>query len=202
MKEVNVPFLEEKCVTKQERKCNKHWEERGKGRKVWVDNPLTCQYFDVTDCQPIAKEKRELKREKVCNQLPSQHCDRVIEQQCRVVPKQTCNIVPYQDCKDVVTEVCKEESYEHCDFIPVQKCRVIHEKIPKQVTVEVPVRDCSDTFDKINRGQSKLEADQQKVTKEKVINDDERVRFPTKTLEKSKKFKETDGNDEVKFNNI
>ena len=101
-----------------------------------------------------------------------------------------------------ITEVCKEESYEHCDFIPVQKCRVIHEKIPKQVTVEVPVRDCSDTFDKINRGQSKLEVDQQKFAKEKVIKDDERVRFPTKTLEKSKKFKETDGNDEVKFNNI
>lgn len=142
VKEIQVPYKEDECITRQERRCEKHWEEPVKGKKVWVDNPATCKLFDTTDCQPKTKYQTELKRETECNQVPYQHCERVKDTQCRDVPRQECRDVPYQDCKEVNIETCEQESWQDCQYYPRKKCTDIHEKVPTQVEIQVPVREC------------------------------------------------------------
>lgn len=203
MNEINVPFVEEKCAVKQERRCSKHWEEIEKGRKVWVDNPSTCKFYDITDCQPVTKERRELKRENICNQLPFQHCDRIMEQQCHFEPKQSCKDVPYENCNNIVTEICEEEYYEDCDYIPIQKCRVIHEKLPKQVTVQVPIQDCSNGIDNGFDIPFKIDLNavlSQQPIETKDVKTDDRVIFDRKKSIEGKRVKEATKNDRVIFN--
>ena len=204
MNEVTVPFVEEKCAVKQERRCTKHWEEIENGRKVWVDNPSTCKSYDITNCQPVTKERRELKRENICNKVPFQHCDRISEQQCHFEPKQSCKDVPYHDCNNVVIEVCEEEYYEDCDYIPIQKCRLIHEKLPKQVTVQIPIQDCSNRIDNGFDIPFKLDLDDlipKQPIDTKVIKSDDSVIFEKKKSIEGKRLKETTKNDHVIFNN-
>merc|ERR1711874_434583 len=65
---IDVPYTEDKRSTRKERKCEKHWEERVKGKKVWVDNPSTCKDYDVTDCQPVTT-KRNFKNKSNANKF-------------------------------------------------------------------------------------------------------------------------------------
>jgi len=201
--EISVPFVEEKCAVKQERRCTKHWEEIENGRKVWVDNPSTCKFYDVTDCKPVTKERRELKRENICNQIPFQHCDRIMDQQCHFEPKQSCKDVPYQNCNNFVIEVCDDEYYEDCDYIPTQKCRVIHEKLPKQVTVQVPIQDCSNGIDNGFDIPFKIDLNtilSQQPIETKAVQSDDSVIFDKKKPIEDKRLKEATKNDRVIFN--
>merc|ERR1712077_111556 len=83
----------DECTSRKERRCEKHWEEPIKGKKVWVDNPATCKYFDATDCRPVTKYRTEQERYTTCDQVPYEHCDRVKDTNCYQVPKQECKNV-------------------------------------------------------------------------------------------------------------
>merc|ERR1711913_267307 len=92
------------CYHTHEKKCEKHWEQTTIGKKVWVDNPESCKFYDTTDCQPITKHRPELKHETECNQVPYQHCDRVKDTTCHDIPKKDCRNEPYQDCKEITIQ--------------------------------------------------------------------------------------------------
>ena len=151
----------------------------------------------------MTKERRELKRENICNQVPFQHCDRIMEQQCHFEPKQSCKDVPYQDCNNVVVEVCEDEYYEDCDYVPIQKCRVIHEKLPKQVTVQVPIQDCSNGIDNGFDIPSKVDLNaflSQQPIETKAVNSDDSVIFDKEKSIEGTRLKEANKNDHVIFN--
>ena len=141
---IQVPYEEDECTSRKERRCEKHWEEPIKGKKVWVDNPATCKYFDATDCRPVTKYRTEQERYTTCDQVPYEHCDRVKDTNCYQVPKQECKDVPYQDCYDVPKEKCVQESYQDCQDYPRQECKDVHSKVPKQVAKQIPIRVCGD----------------------------------------------------------
>lgn len=139
---VQVPYEEDECTTQKERRCEKHWEEPIQGKKVWVDNPATCKFYDTTDCRPVTKYRTEQERYTKCDQVPYQHCDRVKDTNCRDVPKQECNDEPYQDCQNVQRERCEKESWQDCQDYPRQECKDVHQKVPTQVAKQVPIRVC------------------------------------------------------------
>jgi len=141
-KEIEVPYEEDECTTRQERRCEKHWEESSEGRKVWVDNPATCKLFDSTDCHSVTKYRKEYLADDVCHDVPVETCKQVKDTQCHDVPQTKCTKEPYQNCKDITVETCEQESWEDCQDYPRKQCKDIHEKIPKQVTIQVPVHDC------------------------------------------------------------
>ena len=139
---VQVPYEEDECVTTQEKRCEKHWEEPIKGKKVWVDNPATCKYYDATECNPVTKYRTEQEKYTKCEKVPYQHCDKVKDTNCIDVPRQKCEDEPWQDCRDVQKQRCQPESWEDCQDYPKQVCKNIHAKIPRQVTKQVPIRVC------------------------------------------------------------
>jgi len=141
-KDIQVPYEEDECNTRKERRCDKHWEEKAKGHKEWVDNPNSCKYYDVTDCNPVTKYRTESEKYTKCDDVPYQHCDRVKDTNCYDVPKQECNNEPWQDCHDVQRERCHQESWQDCQDYPREKCNDVHEKVPTQVAKQVPVRVC------------------------------------------------------------
>jgi len=149
---IDVPYTEDKCSTRKERKCEKHWEERVKGKKVWVDNPSTCKDYDVTDCQPVTSYKKEFQKQVKCKQVPYQHCDRVKDTNCRDVPKQQCQDVPYQDCHNEQKQRCEPESWQDCNDIPRQKCQTVHKQTPQQVAKQIRIRVCGDRREPYNEG--------------------------------------------------
>ena len=65
---------EEVCEDKPTEVCEKHWEEDGKGGKIWVDDPATCKTIYKTECRD--EERKVPRREKY----------------------QTCDWETYQDC--------------------------------------------------------------------------------------------------------
>jgi len=134
---IQVPYVEDECTTVKQTKCEKHWEEPVRGKKVWVDNPATCQDFDVTDCQPVEKFRTEQEPYTKCDQVPYEHCDRVKDTNCYDVPRQDCQDVPYDDCRDI------QEPWQDCQDYPRKDCRDVHSKVPTQVAVQVPVRVCN-----------------------------------------------------------
>merc|ERR1712018_991803 len=148
---IDVPYTEDKCSTRKE-KCEKHWEERIKGKKVWVDNPATCKDYDVTDCQPVTSYKKEYQKQVKCKQVPYQHCDRVKDTNCRDVPKQQCQDVPYQDCHNEQKQRCEPESWQDCNDIPRQKCQTVHKQTPQQVAKQIRIRVCGDRREPYNEG--------------------------------------------------
>merc|ERR1712001_443768 len=107
---IQVPYEEDECTSRKERRCEKHWEEPIKGKKVWVDNPATCKYFDATDCRPVTKYRTEQERYTTCDQVPYEHCDRVKDTNCFQDPKQECkdihSKVPRQVAKQIPIRVC------------------------------------------------------------------------------------------------
>jgi hypothetical protein len=111
-------------------------------KKVWVDNPDTCKFYDTTDCRPVTKYRTEQEKYTKCDQVPYKHCDRVKDTNCRDVPKQQCRSEPWQDCHDVQRERCSKESFQDCQDYPRQECKDVHSKVPKQVAVQVPIRVC------------------------------------------------------------
>ena len=137
-----MPYEEDECTTRQERRCEKHWEETSEGRKVWVDNPATCKLFDTTDCHPVTKYRTGYLVDDVCHDVPVETCKQVKDTQCHDVPQTKCTKDPYQNCKDITVETCEQELWEDCQDYPRKQCKDIHEKIPKQVTIQVPVHDC------------------------------------------------------------
>jgi hypothetical protein len=199
VKEIQVPYVEDDCITRKETRCEKHWEEPIKGKKVWVDNPATCRLYDTTDCQPVTKHRPELKQETECSQVPYQHCDRVKDTQCHTIPKKECKNEPYQDCKEVTIKTCNQESYQDCQNYPRTKCKDVHEKIPKQVAVQVPVRDCSssDIHHHIPRVSEVV-----KSSDKKIVDSGEKIVF--KLGDENKNEDNEDGNesDDVKFNDV
>jgi hypothetical protein len=139
---IKVPYVEDECFTKKEKRCEKHWEERSPGKKVWVENTATCKYYDASECAPVTKYRTEQEKYTQCSKVPYQHCDRVKDTNCRNVPQQKCNDVPYQDCQNIQRERCVPESYQECDDVPEQKCRDEHKKTPRQVAKQIPIRVC------------------------------------------------------------
>jgi hypothetical protein len=195
VKEIQVPYVEDECITRQERRCEKHWEESIEGgivKKVWVDNLPTCKLYDATDCKPVTKHRQELTKERKCNQVPYQHCDRVKDTQCHLVPRKECKDIPYQDCRDVVIEVCNPESYQDCQDYPRRKCRDVHEKKPQQVTVQVPIRDCSFSSDNHHHIPRANKLDEQLDAQ--VIENSDKILFKIGENEVNKE--EVDGNDD------
>ena len=139
---VQVPYEEDECVTRQEKRCEKHWEEPVKGKKVWVDNPATCKYYDATDCTTVTKYRTEQESYTKCENIPYQHCDRVKDTNCLDVPQEKCEDEPYEDCLDVQKQRCEPESWEDCQDYPKQVCKDIHAKVPRQATKTIPIRVC------------------------------------------------------------
>merc|ERR1719245_2518354 len=103
-----------------------HWEEPTPGKKVWVENPATCKWYDASQCAPITKYRTEQEKYTQCSKVPYQDCKRVKDTNCNDVPRQECKDIPYQECQDY----------------PVQKCRDEHKKTPRQVAKQIPVRVC------------------------------------------------------------
>merc|ERR1712095_191458 len=103
---------------KKEKRCEKHWEERSPGKKVWVENTATCKYYDASECAPVTKYRTEQEKYTQCSKVPYQHCDRVKDTNCRNVPQQKC------------------------DDYPEQKCRDEHKKTPRQIAKQIPIRVC------------------------------------------------------------
>jgi len=139
---VQVPYEEDECVTRQEKRCEKHWEEPSPGKKVWVDNPATCKFYDATECNPVTKYRTEQEKYTKCDQIPYQHCDRIKDTNCVDVPQQKCEDEPWEDCQDVQKQRCEPETWDDCQDIPRQICEDIHSKIPRQATKQVPIRVC------------------------------------------------------------
>ena len=139
---IQVPYEEDECVTTQEKRCEKHWEEPVKGKKVWVDNPATCKYYDTTDCNVVTKYRTEQESYTKCEDVPYQHCDRVKDTTCLDVPQEKCEDEPYEDCQDVQKQRCEPESWEDCQDYPKQVCKDIHAKVPRQSTKTIPIRVC------------------------------------------------------------
>merc|ERR1712064_266899 len=79
---------------KNEKRCEKHWEETTPGKKVWVENPATCKWYDASQCAPVTKYRTEQEKYTQCSKVPYQHCDRVKDTNCRDVPQQKCDDVP------------------------------------------------------------------------------------------------------------
>jgi hypothetical protein len=94
-KEIEVPYEEDECTTRQERRCEKHWEETSEGRKVWVDNPATCKLFDTTDCHPVTKYRTGYLVDDVCHDVPVETCKQVKDTKCHDVPQTKCTKEPY-----------------------------------------------------------------------------------------------------------
>jgi len=200
VKEIQVPYVEDECITRKERRCEKHWEQTTIGKKVWVDNPESCKFYDTTDCQPITKHRPELKHETECNQVPYQHCDRVKDTTCHDIPKKDCRNEPYQECKEITIQHCDQESYQDCQDYPRTKCNDVHELIPKQVTVQIPVRDCSssDNYPHIPRA-----SDVVKTSDEKVVgNNEEKIVFKIEDEHEIDGSGDYNENDDVKFNDV
>ena len=144
---IQVPYQEDECTTKKEKRCEKHWEEPSKGRKVWVDNPATCKFYDTSDCKTVTKYRTETKTSTKCDNVPYQDCDLVKDLKCNDVPKQECKDEPWEDCRDVQRENCVQESFQDCREYPRTECKEVHSKVPKQVTKQVPIRVCGDQQD-------------------------------------------------------
>merc|ERR1711983_250458 len=137
---VKIPYVEDECFTKKEKRCEKHWEEPTPGKKVWVENPATCKWYDASQCAPITKYRTEQERYTQCSKVPYQDCKRVKDTNCNDVPRQECKDIPYQDCQDYQREKCAP--VQECQDYPVQKCRDEHKKTPRQVAKQIPVRVC------------------------------------------------------------
>jgi len=106
------------CNDQRKRVCEKHWEVRGPGDKVWVDNPDKCDWLTESICADVKKEK--IVKE------PYTKCDDV--------PWQDCYDVPEQKCKQVTKQRCQNQNYQDCQNYPVQKCEDVHKLTPKQVS--------------------------------------------------------------------
>lgn len=156
---IQVPYEEDECIERDEKRCEKHWEERSKGNKVWVENPASCKYYKATDCQPVTKYRTENEKYTKCAQVPYQKCDRVKDTNCIDVPKQQCNDVPYEDCHDVQRQKCVQESWQDCQDIPRQECKNVHSKVPRQVAKQIPVRVCGDRRETYNDANGQFDAE-------------------------------------------
>ena len=137
---VKIPYVEDECFTKKEKRCEKHWEEPTPGKKVWVENPATCKWYDASQCSPITKYRTEQEKYTQCSKVPYQDCKRVKDTNCIDVPKTECKDVPYQICIGIRRERC--EPVQECKDYPTQKCRDEHKKTPRQVAKQIPVRIC------------------------------------------------------------
>merc|ERR1712088_597994 len=113
-KEIKVPYEEDECTTRQEKRCEKHWEEPSEGRKVWVDNPATCKFYDTSECKDEPWED--------CRNVERENCVQESFQDCREYPRTECKEVHSKVPKQVPIRVCgdqqdlpKQQGNCHCD---------------------------------------------------------------------------------------
>lgn len=127
-KEEEQSYIEDKCVTKSTRKCEKYWKVVSNNRKVWEEDPDNCQDILETNCFPVTKVKVNKIPYNECIQVPYEKCSQVEENVCNDIPKEKCNLEPKEECRN----------------IPKQECRIEHKLIPKQITRQITVRVCDD----------------------------------------------------------
>jgi len=113
---------EKVCDDKPTQACEKHWEDDGKGGKIWANDPATCKTIYKTECRD--EERQVPRREKY------QTCDWETYQDCYQVPGQDdCQYVAKQQCYGRGNSVKGAK----CNEQPKQDCREVHKEVPYQV---------------------------------------------------------------------
>ena len=104
---------EEVCNDRPTQACEKHWQEDGKGGKVWADDPASCKTVYKTECKEEPKQYPRQEKYQTCNWETYQDCYQVAgPDDCQYVAKQRC----YGRQSSVKGARCSEE--------PKQDCRV------------------------------------------------------------------------------
>ena len=144
---VHDTVVEHVCEDRPSKVCEKHWEEDGKGGKVWVDDPATCKTVYQTHCRNV--EKKVPRREKYqtcrwesyqdCYLVPGPHkCSKVDKRKCLAscetgVPRTLQCTGGAQGVRPnphfVKGSVCKESAKE--------ECRQVHKEVPYQTQRQV-----------------------------------------------------------------
>jgi len=113
---------EEVCNDRPTQACEKHWQEDGKGGKVWADDPASCKTVYKTECKEEPKQYPRQEKYQTCNWETYQDCYQVAgPDDCQYVAKQRC----YGRQSSVKGARCNEE--------PKQDCREVHKEVPYQV---------------------------------------------------------------------
>ena len=140
---------EKVCDDKPTQACEKHWEDDGKGGKIWANDPATCKTIYKTECRD--EERQVPRREKYetcdwetyqdCYQVTGRpKCSKVTERKClgsceTGVPSSLQCIGSTQGTSHrpnphfIKGSVCKES--------PKKECRQVHKEVPYQTHREV-----------------------------------------------------------------
>jgi len=110
------------CDDRPQKVCEKHWEEDGKGGKVWADDPSTCKTVYKTQCRDETRQVPRREKYQTCDWETYQDCYAVAgPDDCQYpYPKQQC----YGRQSSVKGAKCTEK--------PKQDCREVHKEVPYQ----------------------------------------------------------------------
>ena len=111
---VHDTVVEHVCEDRPSKACEKHWEEDGKGGKVWADDPSTCKTVYKTQCRDETRQVPRREKYQTCDWETYQDCYQVAgPDDCQYpYPKQQC----YGRQSSVKGAKCTEQ--------PKQDCRV------------------------------------------------------------------------------
>ena len=139
---------EEVCEDKPTHVCEKHWEEDGKGGKVWVDDPATCKTIYKTECRDEERKVPRQEKYQTCHWETYQECHQVPGRpKCSEVNKRKCLRVCESAVPNTLQCVGSSISYNKpnphfvegsvCKERPKQECREVHKEVPYQTHHQV-----------------------------------------------------------------
>ena len=109
------------CDDKPTQACEKHWEDDGKGGKIWANDPATCKTIYKTECRDAERQVPRREKYQTCDWETYQDCDWENYQDCYQVPGPAdCQYVAKQRCYGRQTAVKGAK----CNEQPKQDCRV------------------------------------------------------------------------------
>ena len=104
------------CDDRPQKVCEKHWEEDGKGGKVWADDPSTCKTVYKTQCRDETRQVPRREKYQTCDWETYQDCYAVAgPDDCQYpYPKQQC----YGRQSSVKGAKCTEKPKQDCRVSP------------------------------------------------------------------------------------
>jgi len=114
---------EKVCDDKPTQACEKHWQDDGKGGKIWANDPAgTCKTIYKTECRDEERKVPRQEKYETCNWETYPDCYQVAgPDDCKYVAKQQC----YGRGNSVKGAKCNEQ--------PKQDCTEVHKEVPHQV---------------------------------------------------------------------
>ena len=103
---------EKVCDDKPTQACEKHWQDDGKGGKIWANDPAgTCKTIYKTECRDEERKVPRQEKYETCNWETYPDCYQVAgPDDCKYVAKQQC----YGRGNSVKGAKCNEQPKQDC----------------------------------------------------------------------------------------